>query len=48
MGKGKGKGKGNGRRKGIVKGTPGGDDISCVVALQLQNQMSPAVVDREG
>jgi len=35
-GKGKGKGKGNGKWKGIVKQTPGGDDISHAVALQLQ------------
>jgi len=31
-GKGKGKGKGNGNGQGIVKQTPGGDDISCGVA----------------
>jgi len=35
-GKGKGKGKGNGNQKGIVKRTPGGDDISRALALQLQ------------
>jgi len=35
-GKGKGKGKGNSKEKAIVKQTPGGDDISHAVALQLQ------------
>jgi hypothetical protein len=54
MGKGKGKeagngnGNGNGKRKGIVKGTPMGDDISCAVAFQLQKQMSEADLDKEG
>jgi hypothetical protein len=33
---GKGKVKGNGKGKDIVKQTPGGDDISRAVALQLQ------------
>jgi len=28
------KGKENGKGKGIVKQTPGGDDITCAVALQ--------------
>jgi hypothetical protein len=32
-GKGKGKGKGNGKGKDIVKQTPGGNDISCALAL---------------
>jgi hypothetical protein len=36
--KGKGKRKGNGQGKGIVKQTPGGEDVSCAVALQLQNE----------
>jgi hypothetical protein len=30
-----GKGKGNGKRKCIVEQTPGGDNMSCAVALQL-------------
>jgi hypothetical protein len=47
-GEGKGKGKGHGKGKGIVKRTPGGDDISSAVALQLQKQMSDAVLDKEG
>jgi len=47
-GKGKGKGKGNSKGKGIVKRTPGGDDISRAVALQLQKQMSEADLDKEG
>jgi hypothetical protein len=34
--------------KGIVKRTPGGDDISCAFALQLQKQMSEADLDKEG
>ena len=38
MEEGKGKGKRNGKGKGIVKDTPGGDDISCAVALQLHNE----------
>jgi len=37
-GKGKGKGKGNGKWKGIVKQTPGVDDISRAVALKLQKE----------
>jgi len=44
----KGKGKGTGKGKGIVKQTPGGDDISCVVALQLQNKRYEADLDTEG
>jgi hypothetical protein len=47
-GTGKGKGKGNGQGKGIVKRTPGGDDISCAVALQLQKQIAEADFDKEG
>jgi hypothetical protein len=43
-----GKGKGNGKGKGIVKQTPGGDDISCAVALQLQKEMYEADSDMEG
>jgi hypothetical protein len=45
---GNGKRKGNGKGKGIVKRTPGGDDISCAIALQLQKQMSEADLDKEG
>jgi hypothetical protein len=47
-GKGKGKGKGNGKGKGIVQHTPGGDDISRAVALQLQKEMTEADFDTEG
>jgi len=47
-GKGKGKGKGNGKGRGIVKQTPGGDDISRAVASQLQKEMSEADLDTEG
>jgi hypothetical protein len=36
---GKRKGKGNGKGKDIVKHTPVGDDISCAIAVQLQNEM---------
>jgi len=43
-----GKGKGNGKWKGIVKQTPGGDDISPAVALQLQKEMYEADSDMEG
>jgi len=48
MGKGKGKGKRNGKGKGIVKQTPGGDDISRAVALQLQKRMYEADSDTDG
>jgi hypothetical protein len=41
-------GKGNGKGKGIVKRTPGGDDTSCDLALELQKQMSEADLDKEG
>ena len=47
-GKGKGKGKGNGNGKGIVKRTPGGDDISRAVALQLQKERYEADSGTEG
>jgi len=47
-GKGKWKGKGNSKGKGIVIHTPGGDDISRAVALQLQKDMSEADLDTEG
>jgi len=47
-GKGKGKGKGNCKGKDIVKQTPGGDDISRTIALQLQKEMSEADWDMEG
>jgi len=42
-----GKGKGNGKWKGIVKQTPGGDDISPAVALKLQMKMYEADLDTE-
>jgi hypothetical protein len=35
---GKGKGKGNGKGQGQFKQTPGGDNISRAVAVQLQNE----------
>jgi len=41
-GKGKGKGKGNGKWENIVEQTPGGDDISRAIALQLQKEMYEA------
>jgi len=47
-GKGKGKGKGNIKVKGIVKQTPGGDDIFRTVALQWQKKMSEGDLDTEG
>jgi len=49
-GKGKGKGKGKGNVKGIsfFKQTPGGDDISRAVAVQLQKEMYEAYSDIEG
>jgi hypothetical protein len=43
-----GKGKGHGKGKGIVKHTPGGDDISCAPALQLQKEINEADSDTEG
>jgi hypothetical protein len=50
MGKGKGKanGQGNGKGKGIVKQTPGEDDISRAVALQLQKAMIERDSETEG
>ena len=39
---------GNSKGKGIVKQTPGGDDISHAVALQLQKAMYDADSDKEG
>jgi len=45
---GKGKRKANGKGKGIVKRTPGGDDISHAVALPLQKEMYEADSDTEG
>jgi len=45
---GKGKGNGNGKEKRIVKQTPGGDDISCAIALQLHMEMYEADSDTEG
>jgi hypothetical protein len=47
-GQGKGKGKGNGKRKGIVIHTPGGDNISRAIVLQLQKEMSERDVNTEG
>jgi len=47
-GQGKGKGRGNSKGKGNVKQIPGGDDISCAIALQLQKEMSEAEMDMEG
>ena len=34
--------------KGIVNSTPGGNDISCAVALQLRREMSEADLHMEG
>jgi hypothetical protein len=45
---GKGKGKGNSKRKDIVKQTPGGDDISRAIALQMRNEMYEADSDMDG
>jgi len=45
---GKGKGKRNVKRKDIPKKTPGVDDISCAVALQLQKEMVEADSAMEG
>jgi hypothetical protein len=42
------KGKGNMKGKGIVKQTPGGDDISGAVAVQLKKEMNEADSDMEG
>ena len=42
---GKGKGNGNCKKKGTVKQTPGGNDFSCAVALQLQKEMYEADLD---
>jgi len=47
-GTGKGKGKGNGKGKDNVKQTPGGDDISRAVALQLQKERYEADSGTEG
>jgi hypothetical protein len=47
-GKGKRKGKGKGKGKGIVKQTPGGDDISRGFALQWQKERYEADSDMEG
>jgi len=48
MEEGKGKEKVNGKGKGIVEQTPGGDDISCAIALQLQKEMYEANSETEG
>jgi hypothetical protein len=45
---GKGKGEGNGKGKAIVKQTPGGDDISRAVAVQLHKEMYEADSDKKG
>jgi hypothetical protein len=45
---GKGKGKGNIEGKGIVKHTPVGDDISPVIAVQLQKEMKEAESGTDG
>jgi hypothetical protein len=47
-GKGKGKGKRNGKRKGIVNQTPGGDDNTRAIALQLQKERNEADSGTEG
>jgi hypothetical protein len=47
-GKGKGKGIGNGKGKGIVKQTPGGDDISCAIAIQLKKESYEEDSDTQG
>jgi hypothetical protein len=47
-GKGKGKWKGNGKGKGIVEQTPGGDDISRAVALQMRKESYEADSRTEG
>jgi len=44
---GKGKVKQNGKGKGIMKQSPGGDDLSCAVALQLQQELYEADSDTE-
>jgi hypothetical protein len=46
--KGKLKGKGNGKGESIVKQTPGEDDISRAVVLQLQKERYEADSDTEG
>jgi len=46
-GKGEGKGKGNSKGKGIVKQTPGGDEISRSIALYLQKERYEADSDTE-
>jgi hypothetical protein len=46
--KGKGKGMGKGKGTGIAKQTPGGDDFSCSVALQLQKEWYEADSDMDG
>jgi len=45
---GKGKGKWKGKGKGIVIQTPGGDDISRAIALQLLKERNQADPDTEG
>jgi hypothetical protein len=56
QGQGKGKGKAmeegkrkrNGKGKGIVEQSPGGNDISRAIALQLQKEMPDADLEMEG
>jgi len=43
-----GKGKGNSQGKGIGKQTPGGNNISRAIALQLQKEMYEPDSDTEG
>jgi hypothetical protein len=42
------KGKHNGKEKGAVKQTPGGDDISPAVAVQLEKERFEADSGTEG
>jgi len=43
-----GEGDGNSKGTGIVKQTPGGDDISRAIALQLEKEMYYADSDTDG
>jgi hypothetical protein len=45
---GKGKENGNSKWEDIIRQTPGGDDISCAVIVQLQKEMYQAASDTEG
>jgi len=44
----KGKGKGNSKGKGIVKQTPGGDDISRAISFKMRKEIYEADSDTEG